>query len=113
MLSRVGVSLYYHSGSCPVVSRNRIPAVRTEEVSTALIPCENCSPVPMREDVLYPEAPRYWAQVSSDAEGIVDALYKFDDQQTRYLTNVARRLLEDAARIDDEIHAAYYEEHID
>jgi hypothetical protein len=110
VLARIGASLYYHQEKCPVVKRNRIPAVRTEEVSTAMVPCETCSPVPAVEDVLYPEEPRYWGMVALDAESIVSALQKYDADGTRYLTNVARRLLEDAAKIDDEIYSAYYEE---
>ena len=113
VLARIGVSLYYHTPRCEVVQRNRIPGVRTEEVSTAMVPCETCSPVPMNEDILHPEAPRFWAMVSDSAESVVSSLYKWDDTGTKYLTNVSRRLLEDAARIDDEIHEAYYSETID
>lgn len=112
VLARIGVSLYYHAEGCNVITRNRLSPVRTEEVSTAMVPCERCSPVPMNETVLYPEEPRYWAQVGDSAESVVNALYKFDESGTKYLTNVARRLLEDAARIDDEIELAYYEENV-
>lgn len=112
VLARIGVSLYYHSPGCEVVVRNRIPGIRTEEVSTAMVPCENCSPVPMNEEILHPEAPRYWAMVAESADAVVDSLYKYDDASVRYLTNVSRRLLEDAARIDDDIHEAYYEEQV-
>lgn len=113
VLARIGVSLYYHAEGCNVIDRNRLSPVKTEEVSTAMVPCESCSPVPMNEDVLYPEEVRYWAIVSSDAEAVVSSLQKYDGEGTRYLTNVARRLLEDAARIDDGIEAAYYEETLD
>ena len=113
VLSRVGVSLYYHKASCAVVSRNKIQGVPTEEVSSALVACETCSPVPMDEDLLYPEQARYWAQVSDSAEGVVESLWKWDDTGAKYLTNVARRLLEDAARIDDGIESAYFEEFVE
>ena len=113
VLARIGVSLYYHSSACEVVDRNRIPGIPTEEVSTAMVPCETCSPVPMHEDILHPEAPRYWAMVSDSAESVINSLYKWDDEGARYLTNVSRRLLEDAARIDDSIYEAYYVETLD
>lgn len=113
VLARVGVSLYYHSSDCDVVARNRIPAVKTEEVWTAMVACERCSPVPMNETVLHPEEPRYWAMVTDSADTIVDSLHKVDEVGARYLTNVSRRLLEDAAKIDDEIFEAYYVETVD
>lgn len=108
VLARIGVSLYYHAESCPVIERNRLSPVPTEEVSTAMVPCETCSPVPMNEHVLYPEEPRYWALVADSAESVIKTLYKVDRDGVQYLTNVSRRLLEDAARIDEDISDAYY-----
>jgi hypothetical protein len=113
VLARIGVSLYYHSSKCEVVARNKIQGVPTEEVSTAMVPCETCSPVPMDEETLFPEEPRFWALIAAEASSVVDSLYKFDDRGSRYMTNVARRLLEDAARIDDDLHGSYYEEIVD
>jgi hypothetical protein len=112
VLARIGVSLYYHKADCDVVRRNRIEPVATEEVSSALVQCPECSPVPMYEDVLYPETARYWSQVSDSPQGVVESLYKYDDSGARYLTHVSRRLLEDAARIDDGISEAFYEEYL-
>ena len=54
-----------------------------------------------------PELPRYWAQVSDTAEAVVDHLYKYDEQGARYLTIVAERLLEEAAKLDPQIEQAY------
>jgi hypothetical protein len=113
VLSRVGVSLYYHSANCAIVSRNKIQGVATEDVPAILVPCEQCSPVPGNEDVLYPEQARHWAQASDSAEGVVESLWKYDEAGARYLTHVARKLLETAARIDDGIAEAYFEEFID
>jgi hypothetical protein len=112
VLERVGVSLYYHAPDCEIVERNRIPGVPTEQVSPAMVACETCSPVPMDEEILHPEEPRYWAMVSNSADSVLKALYKYDNNRTRYLTNVSRRLLEDAARIDDDIYDAFYTETI-
>lgn len=113
VLARIGVSLYYHTPKCEIVSRNRVPGVRTEEVSTAMVPCETCSPVPMNEEILHPEEPRYWAQINDSADSVVTSLYKWDSEGARYLTNVARRLLEDAAKIDDDVYESYYTEVVD
>lgn len=114
VLSRVGRSVYYHDPSCPVVKRNRIPAVFFDEIDHEdMLPCESCMPHPSSEDAqVCPEQPRYWAQVSSEAEGIVESLQKFDDNGTRYLTNVARRLLTEASARDDAIRDEFYHERI-
>ena len=113
VLARIGVSLHYHAPVCEIADRNGTPEVRTEEVSTAMIPCETCSPDPMNEDTLRPEQPRYWSLVSDSAEAVVKSLQKYDSDGNRYLTNVARRLLEDAARIDDGVDAAYFVQIVD
>jgi hypothetical protein len=110
VLSRIGVSLYYHKKSCAVVSRNKIAGVDVEQLPADLVACENCSPVPSREDTLYPETPRYWAQVSDSAQGVVESLHKYDESGSRYLTNVARQLLTTAAMIDDGVADAFYTE---
>ena len=113
VLARIGVSLSYHGPVCEVADRNNTAAVRTEEVSTAMVPCTVCSPVPMNEEFLRPETARYYALVSDSAEAVVKSLQKYDPDGNRYLTNVARRLLEDAARIDDGIYDSYYVEKVD
>jgi hypothetical protein len=46
--------------------------------------------------------------VTSDPVEVVDALYKYDEEtDSHYLTSVARRLLDQAARVDNEIESAY------
>ena len=57
--------------------------------------------------LIFPEKPRYWAQVSEEATAVLEALYKYDDGGARYLTRVAERLLEDAADVDSGIEAVY------
>lgn len=108
VVARIGVSLYYHKAECPVVSRNKLKAVDVADVPADRVACETCSPVPHLEDVLYPETPRYWAQVIDSGQGVVESLYKYDDLGARYLTNVARTLLSTAARIDPEIEDAFF-----
>ena len=57
--------------------------------------------------------PRHWASVSESAESVVDNLYKVDYTGNRYLTDVAKRLLEDASSVDASIADAYLTEYID
>jgi hypothetical protein len=57
--------------------------------------------------IVFPEKFRTWAQVSEDAEPVLDALYKYDQGGARYLTHVAQRLLEQAADSDPNIDKIY------
>jgi hypothetical protein len=74
-------------------------------------PCDQCQPT-FDVPLVFPEKYRYWAQVSDDPQPVLDALYKEDENGTRYLTWVARRVLEEAADNDPEIDAVYRVEHI-
>jgi len=56
---------------------------------------------------IFPERNRTWAQVSDDAEAVLEALYKYDDGGARYLTKVAQRLLEEASKQDKKIESVY------
>jgi hypothetical protein len=72
------------------------------------MPCEECQPT-FEAQLVSPEKLRHWALVTDDPEAILDALYKYDDvNKTRYLTNVATRLLEDSSGQDPEIDSAYH-----
>jgi hypothetical protein len=105
ILSRVGVSLVYHVSSCPLVSRYGLQEQNTVDVAEDAVPCLECRPT-LEAPVVFPEKYRYWAQVSEDAESILDALYK-DDNGARYLTKVAQRVLEEAAEHDANIDSIY------
>lgn len=113
IISRVGVSRYYHSADCSVVSRNRLSAVEDIDLAEDAIPCSECRPSIADIDGVFPETPRFWAQHSEKARGIIASLMKYDDNQTEYLTNVARRLLEDAAEVDEGIAEAFYNDFIE
>lgn len=117
VLARTGVSLYYHLAGCPVIARNKIKPVDASEVSAELVPCETCSRAAGQfgsdTGELYPETPRYWAQVIESGQGVVESLHKYDESGSRYLTNVARDLLTSAARIDSGIEDAFYNQVID
>lgn len=113
VLSRIGVSMYFHHAGCQVVKRNGILSVPSDAVSVNLVPCTDCRPVRGVDEELYPESPRYWAQVFDSAEGVISSLKKYDDNGTEYLTDVARRLLTGAAEKDDNIYDAFYVEWVD
>lgn len=92
ILGRVGHSLYYHSIGCEVVQRNRL---EPGHLQRGAIPCELCSPQ-VGEEVLCPELPRYWAQVYTEPHEVLAALQR-DNGHMKYVTNVAIKLIEQAA----------------
>lgn len=106
ILSRVGVSLIYHGAACSIVSKYKLTEDFTDELLIDAVPCDSCNP-DASLDLIFPEKHRYWAQVSDRPEAVVEALYKYDDYGARYLTSVAQRLLEKAARLDSEIANVY------
>lgn len=113
VLARIGVSVYYHSEDCLTVARNKLSAVDGSELSAAYVPCDFCKPEKLNIDGIYPETPRYAAYVCADAVSVVASLMKQDKNRTEYLTNVARRLLTDASRLDQEIADAFYTDRIE
>lgn len=106
ILSRVGASLVFHGAACPLVKRYSLVERSTNELSEAAIPCNECDPN-LNLPVIFPEKYRNWAQVSEDAEAVLEALYKYDNGGARYLTNVAQRLLEQASAQDQGIESVY------
>lgn len=62
---------------------------------------------------LFPdEITRYWAHDCQTAEGVIEQLYLFDENDTRYMTRTARELLATAALIDEKIRYAFAAERI-
>lgn len=106
IISRVGISITYHTEQCSTVVRNRLSLVSEREIPPYYIPCANCKPQRLIDD-LYPETPRYWAQVSESARGVISLLMKYDENDVAYLTNVAKNLLETSAVQDIDIYNAY------
>jgi len=113
VLSRVGYSVFYHSKDCDTVSRNRLSAVDGLVLGPEYVPCSTCYPSRLEPEGVFPETPRPAAWVCSDALGVVSSLMQDDDNGTEYLTNVARRLLIDAAVMDQEIHESFYFDRIE
>jgi hypothetical protein len=106
ILSRVGVSLVFHGAACPLVKRYGLQESLTSELHDSAIPCDQCNP-DESAGLIFPEKYRYWAQVSEKSEAVLEALYKFDDYGTKYLTSVAQRLLEAASKLDSDIANVY------
>ena len=106
VLSRIGVSLVFHSVTCPLVKRYGLVEARVENLSDDSLPCEDCLPS-FNMPLVFPEKDRTWAQVSEDPEAVLEALYKYDGNGARYLTHVAQRLLEQASEVDEKIESIY------
>lgn len=106
VLSRVGVSIIYHGAACELVSNYNLQEISFNDLDSKNIPCERCLP-DNSLDLVFPEKNRYWAQVSEHPSAVLDALYKYDSNGARYLTNVAQRLLEDASKKDKEVAEVY------
>jgi hypothetical protein len=106
ILSRIGVSLVYHTAACILVKRYGLQEVVSSDLHKGAVSCEDCGAT-KDATVVFPEKHRYWSQVSDDPIAVLDALYKFDESGARYLTNVAQRLLEDASDKDSGIESVY------
>ena len=106
VLSRVGVSIVYHGAACRLVQTYKLQEVLFKDIVKNSVPCDICSP-DKSTDFVFPEKHRYWAQVSEEASAVLDALYKYDDNGARYLTNVAQRLLEVSSSKDSGIDSIY------
>ncbi len=106
VLSRIGVSVVFHSSTCPLVNKYGLHEVDSSEQASNSLPCDICRPSEYLP-LLYPETNRYWAQVSAEPAAVLEALYKYDEGGARYLTNVAQRLLELGAEKDVGIRKTY------
>lgn len=106
VLSRVGVSLIFHGAACPLVTRYNLQERPSSELQESALPCEECDP-DYSLSLVFPEKYRHWAQISDKPEAVLDALYKYDDNGARYLTGVAQRLLQEAAKLDSGIADIY------
>ncbi len=99
ILSRVGVSLVFHGAACSLVKRYSLQERPALELLDTAVPCEECDPDDSL-DLVFPEKYRHWAQISERPEAVLEALYKYDDNGAKYLTGVAQRLLQEAAKLD-------------
>ena len=106
ILSRVGVSLVFHGAACTLVKRYNLQEAPTAELHLDATPCGECDPDESIE-LVFPEKYRHWAQVTDRPEVVLESLYKYDDNGTKYLTSVAERLLQEAAKLDSDIANVY------
>ena len=106
VLSRIGVSLVFHGAACSLVKRYNLQEALTAELHIEAVPCEECDPDESIE-LIFPEKYRHWAQVTDKPEVILESLYKYDGNGTKYLTSVAERLLQEAAKLDSDIANVY------
>lgn len=106
ILSRIGVSLVFHGAACQLVKRYGLHEANFESLEEAALPCLECNPSEEAE-LVFPEKYRYWAQVSDKPDAVLDALYKYDDNGARYLTEVAKRLLQETSKVDKGIAKIY------
>lgn len=106
VLSRIGVSLVYHGAACELVTNYNLQEIPYGHLKIDSIPCERCNPTG-EADLVFPEKDRYWAQVSDNPGAVLEALYKYDEFGAKYLTSVAKRLLESAGRTDKDIQKVY------
>jgi len=107
VVSRVGETHLYHVPTCAVAERNGLTKIPRISLREGSVGCEVCRPDLTDDELVSPELPRYWAQVSDTADAVVDSLYKYDEAGARYLTGVAERLLEEASAVDPAIESAY------
>ena len=113
VVSRVGYSNVYHTADCSVVSKGRHAPAQVATLTEDAVPCEECRPtaeIGQAHELIYPERPLPWAQACPTADAAIEALAKYDVDDNRYFTRVARQLATRAAKKDWRVRDAYYVE---
>jgi hypothetical protein len=67
----------------------------------------------MDPEGLFPERDRPDFQTCETPKGVIKYLEQKDDDDLRYLTNVARKLLAEASEVDDGIYNVYIIQSLD
>ncbi len=106
IISRIGVSIVFHGAACFLVKKYNLTEGLPENLRPSAYPCLECSPS-KNLPFVFPEKDRTWAYVTDDPQDVIDALYKYDDKNNGYLTNVAKRLLESATKNDENLDMVY------
>lgn len=105
ILSRIGYSKLYHLPECEISERSRLDESSRDEVESEDHPCDICKPDQSNFPFVTFEREKYWARVFSTPEDVIRGLMKKDTKSgNMYMTSVARRLLEDAGKYDDDIY---------
>jgi len=111
VLHRVGASLIYHSSVCPLVNKYGLHEEPGYELEDDAVPCPECKPGPS-DPIVYPEEFRHWTLTTADPTAVIEALYRYDEFNARYLTRVAEVLIRKAAEHDSDLDDAYRIEYI-
>jgi hypothetical protein len=112
ILERIGQSDVYHSLACSVVDRNKLSYDPDDELTHNHVGCEICLP-DRYYDTIVLERPRYFALVTESPDAILEALHKKDKNNTKYMTYVAQKLIEEAIIHDKRLEKQYRTVHID
>ena len=107
ILSRVGFSKLYHLPECEIAERSHLDESPRAEVESDDFPCMICRPDQNDFPFVSFEKEKHWARVYKTPEDVIEGLMKVDVKSgNRYMTAVARRLLDDAGQVDDAIYEA-------
>jgi hypothetical protein len=107
ILSRVGFSKLYHLPECEIAERSHLDESPRADVETDDFPCMLCRPDQSDFPFVSFEKEKHWARVYKNPEEVIEGLMKVDIKSgNRYMTAVARRLLDDAGQTDDAIYEA-------
>lgn len=102
ILSRIGRSNLYHCIDCSIAEKSKLDESPRTEVESTDYPCQECRPDLENVPLVSFEREKHWARVYSTPEEVIDGLLKTDEtSKERYMTAVARRLLEEASAQDD------------
>lgn len=107
VVERIGKSIVFHNEDCYLVTKNRLSSVPYNEIPGNYVPCSKCRPSRIDLEGLYPERDRPYFQTCETARGVIRFLEQVDDDDLRYLTNIARKLLSEAAEKDSGIYDAF------
>lgn len=108
VLSRIGRSKLYHSHDCVITRRNNLDEIMRRALDFDAVPCARCRPeLDTTFPAVCPERQRYWGQLCTTADAVISSLQRLDDNGSKYMTNVAQRLVEEAAQNDSTLLAAY------
>lgn len=104
VLSRIGRSSIYHGLECALLQSNAIPPIALPEKDA--VPCPLCRPDVHDRQPFRPETPRFFARVYESPDRLVTDLYRTSPVGERYLTRVARTVLELACHADPRLRVA-------
>lgn len=108
ILSRVGFSKIYHLPDCVIAERSKLDESPRGDLRPGDVACEECHPDLSDFPLVSFEKEKHWARVYSTPEEVIEGLTKVNLRSgDRYMTSVARRLLEDAGAVDDDIYDSY------